>query len=141
MVAIAVTRTEFSAAALRAAAARSDDPRVTRRAWAMAMVLDAYPRATAAELSGMAGGRFATGCTGSTPRVWPAFRIVCGLAAQLCCRPTLLSVEEQKQVEAWIEAGPDLETAGVVRWRRIDLVQLCVRISSAIGCSTTTMRS
>ena len=53
MVAIAVTRTEFSAAALRAAAVRSDDPQVTRRALAMAMVLDGYPRAMAAELSGM----------------------------------------------------------------------------------------
>jgi hypothetical protein len=28
-----------------------------------------------------------------------------------------------KEVEAWAEAGPDLKTEGVVRWRRIDLVE------------------
>jgi transposase len=91
----------------------------------MAMVLDGYSRATAAALSGMDRQtlrdwvhRFnAEGLAGLSDRLRPG-------------SPTLLSVEEQEQVEAWVEAGPDLETAGVVRWRRIDLVQ---RIQATFG--------
>jgi putative transposase len=52
-VVVPIKRTDFTAAELRAAAACADDTRVTRRALAIAMVLDGYPRAAAAELSGM----------------------------------------------------------------------------------------
>ena len=50
---VPIKRGDFTAAELRAAGACADDTRVTRRALAIAMVLDGYPRATAAELSGM----------------------------------------------------------------------------------------
>ena len=116
MAAVAVTRADFTAAELRLAAVRSDDTRVSRRALAIAMVLDGYPRATAAELSGMDRQtlrdwvhRFnAEGLEGLSDNVRPG-------------RPALLSAGQQKEVAAWVEAGPDLATAGVVRWRRIDL--------------------
>jgi transposase len=118
MVAVAVRRTDFTAAELRAAAVRSDDTHVTRRALAIAMVLDGYPRATAAELSGM---------DRQTLRDWVHRFNAKGLAglsdASRPGRPALLSAEQQEQVAAWVEAGPELETAGVVRWRRIDLAQ------------------
>jgi hypothetical protein len=52
-VVVPIKRTDFTAAELRAAGACAVDTRVTRRALAIAMVLDGYPRATAAELSGM----------------------------------------------------------------------------------------
>jgi transposase len=116
--AVAVTRADFTAAELRAAAVRADDTRVARRALAIAMVLDGYPRTTAAELSGMDRQtlrdwvhRFnAEGLEGLSDNARPG-------------RPALLSAEQQKEVAAWVEAGPDLATAGVVRWRRIDLAE------------------
>jgi transposase len=118
MVAVAVTRTDFTAAELRAAAVRSEDTHVTRRALAMAMVLDGYPRATAAELSGM---------DRQTLRDWVHRFNAKGLEglsdASRPGRPALLSSEQQAEVAAWVEAGPELETAGVVRWRRVDLAK------------------
>ena len=125
MVAIAVTRTDFTATALRAAAVRAGDTDVTRRALAMAMVLDGYPRATAAALSGMDRQtlrdwmhRFnAEGLEGLSDRLRPG-------------RPAVLSVEQQQAVEAWVEAGAALQTAGVVRWRRMDLA---ARIEAKFG--------
>lgn len=125
MVAIAVTRTDFTAAALRTAAVRADDTGVTRRALAVAMVLDGHPRATAAEPCGMERQtlrdwvhRFnAEGLEGLSDRRRPG-------------RPALLSAERRKAVEAWVEAGPELAAAGVVRWRRIDLAE---RIKARFG--------
>ena len=38
-------------------------------------------------------------------------------------RPAFLSAEQMKEVEASVESRPDLKTDGVVRWRRIDLVE------------------
>jgi transposase len=38
-------------------------------------------------------------------------------------RPAFLSAEQMKEVEGWVETGSDLKTDGVVRWRRIDLVE------------------
>jgi transposase len=82
------------------------------------MVLDGYPRATAAELSGM---------DRQTLRDWVHRFNAEGLEGLLDDvrpgRPALLSAEQQKAVAAWVEAGPDWETAGVVRWRRIDLAE------------------
>ena len=118
MVGVAIKRTDFTAAKLRAAAVCADDAAVTRRALAIAMILDGYPRATAAELAGMDRQtlrdwvhRFnAEGLEGLSDRPRPG-------------RPAFLSAEQIKEVEAWVEAGPDLKTDGVVRWRRIDLVE------------------
>jgi transposase len=89
------------------------------------MILDGYPRATAAELAGMDRQtlrdwvyRFnAEGPEGLSDRPRPG-------------RPGLLSSAQMKEVEAWVEAGPDLGTEGVVRWRRIDLVE---RIKAEFG--------
>jgi transposase len=80
--------------------------------------MDGYPRATAAELAGMDRQtlrdwvhRFnAEGLEGLSDRLRPG-------------RPASLSAEQMKKVEGWVEAGPDLKTDGVVRWRRIDLVE------------------
>jgi transposase len=116
MVAVFIKRTDLTAAALRAAAVRANDPHVTRRALAIAMVLDGYPRATAAKLAGM---------DRQTLRDWVhRFNAdgLAGLSDRLRSgRPAVLSAEQVKEVEAWVKAGPDLETAGVVRWRRLDL--------------------
>jgi transposase len=118
VVAVVIKRTDFTAASLRAAAVCADDPAVARRALAIAMVIDGYPRATAAELAGTERQtlrdwvhRFnAEGLEGLSDRPRPS-------------RLAFLSAEQMKQVEAWVEAGPELKTGGVVRWRRIDLVE------------------
>ena len=132
MVAIAIRRTDFTAGSLRAAAVCTDDPRVTRRALAIAMVMDGYPRATAAELAGMDRQtlrdwvhRFnAEGMEGLSDRLRPG-------------RPAFLSAEQMKEVEGWVEAGPDLKTVGVVRWRRIDLVErIKARFSISLNVRT-----
>jgi transposase len=52
-------------------------------------------------------------------------------------RPAFLSAEQMKAVEAWVEAGPDLKTDGVVRWRRIDLVErIQVKFSITLNVRT-----
>ncbi len=53
MVVIAGKRTDFTVASLRAASVCTDDPGITWRGLATAMVMDGYPRATAADLAGM----------------------------------------------------------------------------------------
>jgi transposase len=132
MVAVAIKRTDFTAASLRAAAVCADDPGVTRRALAIAMVVDGYSRATAAELAGMDRQtlrdwvhRFnAEGLEGLSDRPRPG-------------RPAFLSAEQMKEVEAWVEAGPDLKTEGVVRWRRVDLVErIKARFSVSLNART-----
>lgn len=35
--------------------------------------------------------------------------------------PRKLSVEQEAEFEAWVRAGPDPETDGIVRWRLVDL--------------------
>lgn len=125
MTAVAVTRANITAAELRAAAVRADDVHMARRALAIAMTMDGYPRAAAAELCGMDRQtlrdwvhRFnAEGLDGLADRPRPG-------------RPASLSTAQQKEVEAWIEAGPDVGTDGVVRWRRSDLSE---RIAERFG--------
>ena len=51
--AVAITRTELTAAELRAAAARSRDAKAARRMLAVALVLEGVDRKTAAETCGM----------------------------------------------------------------------------------------
>jgi transposase len=116
MAAIAISWTDITATELRAAATRTDDPDVARRALAIAMSMDDHSRAMAAALCGMDRQtlcdwihRFnAEGLDGLSDRPRPG-------------RPPLLTVAQQKEVEAWVEAGPSLEANGVVRWRRRDL--------------------
>lgn len=125
MVAVSISRTDFTAAELRSAAVRADDAQVARRALAIAMVMDGLSRAAAAELSGMDRQtlrdwvlRFNNeGLKGLSDRPRPG-------------RPASLSAEQQKQVASWVEAGPELARDGVVRWRRIDLSE---RIRASFG--------
>ena len=53
MVAIAITRMDLTAAALRAASAKSRDAPAARRMLALALVLEGHPRSEAAVLCGM----------------------------------------------------------------------------------------
>jgi transposase len=125
MAAVAVTQANITVDELRAAAVRADDPHVARRALAIAMAMDGYPRTSAAELCGM---------DRQTLRDWVhRFNAegLDGLADRpRSGRPASLSAAQQKEVEAWVEAGPDVGTDGVVRWRRSDLSK---RITERFG--------
>ena len=114
--AVKITRTDMSTRDLRRAAKRTSDGRVIRRILAIALVLEGADRATSARSSGMDRQTLtdwvhrynAQGLDGLSDR--------CGKGAKQ--RP---SPEQQAQFVAWVEAGPDPLTDGVVRWRCADL--------------------
>jgi transposase len=101
-------RKDFSASALRRQAKRSKDNNQSRRLLSLAAVLDGMNRTDAARIGGMDRQtlrdwvhRFnEAGPDGPSPR---------------------LSPDQKAELAAIVEAGPDREVDGVVRWRRIDL--------------------
>lgn len=125
MVAIPITRCDLTAADLRCEAARSKNTRITRRLLALAMVMDGHSRAIAAQSGAM---------DRQTLRDWVHRFNRHGLAglsdAAHTGRPRSLSAEQEIEVDAWVEKGPDLVEDGVVRWRRIDLRE---RIKARFG--------
>ena len=118
--AIVVTRTDLTAAELRASAARSRDAQAARRMLAMALVLEGVDRKTAAETCGM---------DRQTLRDWVHRYNAEGLAGLAnrrgAPRPHRLDAAQVAELASWLEAGPDPapvpEGDGVVRWRRQDL--------------------
>ena len=114
--AVAVTRTELSAAELRREAGRRKDAAAARRMLALALVLEGHSRAAAAECCGMERQTLrdwvhrynAEGLAGLSDRPMPG------------PKPRLTPAQEQ-QVAGWVRQGPDLAQHGVVRWRRADL--------------------
>ncbi len=114
--AVAITRQDLSAAALRLAAARSRDANAARRMLALALVLEGQSRTDAAATCGM---------DRQTLRDWVHRYNAAGLAGLVNRRApgatARLSAEQEAAVERWVEQGPDLERDGVVRWRCRDL--------------------
>ena len=114
--AIAITRTDMTAKALRAAAAQSRDVQAARRVLALALVLDGVDRKTAAETCGM---------DRQTLRDWVHRYNAEGLAGLAnrrgAARPPRLDPAQVTELVSWLEAGPDPAVDGVVRWRRQDL--------------------
>lgn len=114
---VSITRDDLDAAGLRKAAARSRDARAARRMLALAMVLEGADRRTASEACGMDRQTLRDwvhryndeGLDGLSDRRGPV-----GPRARL-------SAEQKAQLVRIVEAGPDLATDGVVRWRRVDL--------------------
>lgn len=125
MVAIAITRTDLTAAELRAAAAKSRDAQAARRMLAMGLVLEGAERKTAAETCGM---------DRQTLRDWVHRYNAEGLAGlsnrRGAPRSRRLDPWQMADLVSWLEAGPDPAVDGVVRWRRKDLR---ARIASAFG--------
>jgi transposase len=123
--AVEITRKDLTAAELRAAAGKAKDSRAARRMLAIALVLDGSDRTTAAKTCGM---------DRQTLRDWVHRYNVEGLAGLANRRspgpPTLLSPEQKAALAALVEAGPDPQRDGVVRWRRVDLKR---RIETMFG--------
>ena len=113
--AVRVTRTDLTAADLRRSAGRSRDAKAARRMPAIALVLEGVDRTTAAETCGM-------------DRQTLRDRVhrynaegLAGLVNQSRgARPRRLDAEQLTELASWVEAGPDPEVDGVVRWRRRD---------------------
>ena len=87
-----------------------------RRMLAIALVLDGVDRKTAAENCGM---------DRQTLRDWAHRYNAEGVSGLFNRRPPdppcLLSAAQKEELAEMVRAGPDPETDGVVRWRRIDL--------------------
>ena len=114
--AVAVTRLELDASDLRREATRCRDAKAARRMLALALVLEGHAREAAARHAGM---------DRQTLRDWVHRYNAEGLAG-LRDRPhpgpaSRLVPEQLKELETIVENGPDLETDGIVRWRRVDL--------------------
>ncbi len=114
--AIAITRTELSAEALRGAARRTKDGYQARRLLALALVLDGASRTAAARAAGM---------DRQTLRDWVHRYNAEGIEG-LCDRPRSgrppqLSEADLAELAELVETGPELAVHGVVRWRCVDL--------------------
>jgi len=109
-------RTDFSAHELRRLAKRSKDNNQSRRLLSLAAVLDGLNRTDAARMGGMDRQtlrdwvhRFNEGGPDGLLDNWAGGH------------EPRLSVEQRAELAVIIDAGPDREADGVVRWRRIDL--------------------
>ena len=130
-VGIAITRHEESAEALRRLARLCRNVAQARRLLAIALVMDGHSRTDAATAGGM---------DRQSLRDWVHRYNAEGPAGLVdkarSGRPPRLSADQSKELDAVVEAGPDVETDGVVRWRCVDLqrviaekdkVELCER--------------
>lgn len=124
MSAVLVTRLDLSASDLRGTAAASRDARAARRMLAIALVLEGRPRTEAAETCGM---------DRQTLRDWvhrynaEGLRGLSDRRGDVGAKPRL-TPEQEAQVDAWVESGPDpSQHNGLVRWRRVDLRDLIAR--------------
>jgi transposase len=125
MAGIAVTRKELTTTELRFAAGKTRDARAARRMLAIALVLEGMDRAQAARTCGM---------DRQTLRDWVHRYNAGGLGGLMnrtvSHRPRRLTPDQMAMLAAWVEAGPDVEKDGVVRWRRRDLQ---ARIAAEFG--------
>jgi transposase len=109
-------REDYSAAELRALARRSKNVNQSRRLLSLAAVRDGMDRGSAAKIGGM---------DRQTLRDWVHRFNGSGLEGLVDNwtegpKPRL-SAEQLAQLAQIVEAGPDREKDGVVRWRRLDL--------------------
>lgn len=114
--ALSITRQDHTAAELRSEASRIRDSASARRMLALALVLEGKSRTEAAISCGM---------DRQTLRDWVHRYNAEGLAGLTdrphTGRPPRLTAAQQTEIAQIVEAGPDLETHGVVRWRCVDL--------------------
>jgi transposase len=113
---VGITRHEMGAGDLRREARRCRDGAASRRMLALALVLEGSSREEAARHAGM---------DRQTLRDWVHRYNEEGLAG-LRDRPRSgrrprLTPDQEAELTAAVERGPDPERDGVVRWRRVDL--------------------
>jgi transposase len=117
--AVAITRRELEADGLRREAARCREAKAARRMLALALVLEGGSREAAARAAGM---------DRQTLRDWVHRYNEEGLAGlrdrRRPGRKPRLTPEQEAELAAAVERGPDPDRDGVVRWRRVDLQAL-----------------
>ena len=119
MPAAILLRSDFDAESVRRETKRCGEAHQARRLLAIAAIYDGLSRSEAAKIGGM---------DRQTLRDW-VLRFNAqgpsGLRHRLGAgRPSLLSPEQKRELGEIVEAGPDPAIHGVVRWRRIDLVEV-----------------
>jgi transposase len=109
-------RDDFEADDLRGLAAKSKDANQARRLLALAAVYDGMDREAAARIGGM---------DRQTLRDWVHRFNEHGPAGLINAkppgRPSKLSAAQKEELRQLVEAGPDPQVHGVVRWRCVDL--------------------
>ena len=129
---IEITRTELSAAALRAVAGKSDDGAVVRRLLAVALLLEGRSREEAALLNGM---------TRQTLRDWVHRYNTAGVEGLRSRtgpgRPPFLTDAQMEELRQIVLNGPDPERHTVVRWRCVDLCDETAERWSVRVCEQT----
>ena len=114
--ALAITRSDLSAADLRAEARRAKDGDQACRLVALAFVLEGARRAVAARAGGM---------DRQTLRGWVIRYNEAGVAGlrdlPRSGRRPRLNAAQLAELARLVEDGPDIEEHGVVRWRCVDL--------------------
>src|ERR1700674_2537232 len=109
-------RDDFAAGCLRRLAGKAKYADQARRLLALAAVYDGMDRATAARIGGM---------DRQTLRDWVRRFNDAGREGLIKIKPTArrptLSAEQRDVLRELVEAGPDPEKDGVVRWRCVDL--------------------
>lgn len=109
-------RDDFVAEELRLLAGRVKDANQARRLLAIAAICDGMDREEAARIGGM---------DRQTLRDWVHRFNERGPDGLINIkppgRPSRLSEEQKEELGRLVEAGPDLQTDGVVRWRCVDL--------------------
>ena len=114
--AVTVTRTDHTAAELRDAAAKSRDSAQVRRLLAIALAVEGRSRTEAAEQSGM---------DRQTLCDWVHRYNAEGIAGLVSRsgdgRQPFLSEAQMNELREFVVQGPDPDTAGVTRWRCLDL--------------------
>jgi transposase len=127
-----ITRTDFTAEALRGLSSRCSDGAQVRRLLAIAMVLEGWDRTEAAEYNGM---------DRQTLRDW-VHRYNKGGVESLKSRRSpgrtaALSPLQRAELLDLVLSGPDPEVHGVVRWRCVDLkAEVARRFSIEVHEST-----
>ena len=122
-------RTDYTAVELRRLAKQSGCSRQSRRLLSLAAVYDGMNRADAARIGGM---------DRQTLRDWVHRFNEAGPEGLLdrwdngsVCR---LSAEQLDALAALVETGPDMQTHGVVRWRRVDLKRVIEERFGVVYC-------
>lgn len=130
--ALAITRTEYTAAELRAVASKLSDGAQIRRLLAIALVLEGRSRRDAAEQTGM---------DRQTLRDWvPRFNAegIDGLKSRSAPgRAPALDQAQRAELKTLVVNGPDPAVHKVVRWRCLDLrAEVARRFSVQVHEST-----
>jgi transposase len=109
-------RSDFDSQTLRDLARRSEDSNQSRRLLSLAAVYDGMSRTQAARIGGMDRQtlrHWVLRFNGDGPE---------GLLDRWSRGPARrLSDDQRRELATIVESGPDVQTDGVVRWRRVDL--------------------